>query len=146
MAAPTKTSKAASCEWRRLSESACKPLGGGWGLRELRFSPTKKAAAHAPWCRELGCCNVLIPLPVRLPSWHAACNQTPPPTLPSPNTTTHSHTTHTHTHRGLFVRYATYRMAQEMPGGEVLTGFTRILHRTTYDDPVAKEVRSTALL
>ena len=36
-------------------------------------------------------------------------------------------------------RYASYKLAQQMPGGEKLTGFTRILHRTT-DDPVVGEV------
>jgi len=37
-------------------------------------------------------------------------------------------------------RYASYKLVQQMPGGEKLTGFTRILHRTT-DDAVVGEVR-----
>jgi len=31
------------------------------------------------------------------------------------------------------IMYATYKLAQKMPGGEKLTGFTRILHRTVPD-------------
>ena len=30
-------------------------------------------------------------------------------------------------------RYGTYKLAQRMPGGEGLVGFTRILHRTKPD-------------
>jgi hypothetical protein len=30
-------------------------------------------------------------------------------------------------------RYATYKLVQAMPGGDKLTGFTRILHRTVPD-------------
>ena len=32
------------------------------------------------------------------------------------------------------IMYATYKLAQKEPGGEKLTGFTRILHRSTLDD------------
>lgn len=32
-----------------------------------------------------------------------------------------------------FCRYHTYQLATEMPGGEKLVGFTRILHRTQPD-------------
>lgn len=31
-------------------------------------------------------------------------------------------------------RYGTYKLVQKMPGGEKLTGFTRILHRSTPDE------------
>ncbi|KIY92051.1 hypothetical protein MNEG_15912 [Monoraphidium neglectum] len=37
------------------------------------------------------------------------------------------------------IMYASYKLVQKMPGGEKLTGFTRILHRTT-DDAVVGEV------
>ncbi len=37
------------------------------------------------------------------------------------------------------IMYATYRLVQKMPGGEKLTGFTRIMHRMT-DDPVISEI------
>ncbi|GBF92072.1 hypothetical protein Rsub_04419 [Raphidocelis subcapitata] len=37
------------------------------------------------------------------------------------------------------IMYASYKLAQAMPGGEKLTGFTRILHRTT-DDAVVGEI------
>jgi hypothetical protein len=39
------------------------------------------------------------------------------------------------------IMYASYKLVQGMPGGDKLTGFTRILHRTT-DDPVVGEVRA----
>ena len=32
-----------------------------------------------------------------------------------------------------WLRYGTYKLVQEMPGGEKLVGFTRILHRTQPD-------------
>lgn len=32
------------------------------------------------------------------------------------------------------IMYATYKVAQKMPGGELHVGFTRILHRTVEDD------------
>jgi hydroxyproline O-arabinosyltransferase len=32
------------------------------------------------------------------------------------------------------IMYATYKLAQQEPGGEVLAGFTRILHRTAPDE------------
>lgn len=32
------------------------------------------------------------------------------------------------------IMYATYKLAQQEPGGEVLAGFTRILHRTRPDE------------
>lgn len=35
--------------------------------------------------------------------------------------------------------YGTYKLVQAMPGGEFLTGFTRIMHRTK-DDEVMGEV------
>lgn len=38
-------------------------------------------------------------------------------------------------------RYGTYKLVQAMPGGEVLTGFTRILHRV-HEDECMDEVRS----
>ena len=31
-------------------------------------------------------------------------------------------------------RYGTYKLVQKMPGGEKLTGFTRILHRVKPDE------------
>ena len=31
-------------------------------------------------------------------------------------------------------RYGTYKLVQQMPGGDKLTGFTRILHRSTPDE------------
>ena len=37
-------------------------------------------------------------------------------------------------------RYSSYKLAKRMPGGDKLTGFTRILHRTK-DDAVVGEVR-----
>ena len=37
-------------------------------------------------------------------------------------------------------RYGTYKLVQAMPGGEVLTGFTRILHRV-HEDECMDEVR-----
>lgn len=42
-------------------------------------------------------------------------------------------------------RYASYKLAQAMPGGAKLTGFTRILHRTK-DDAVVGEVGDCAVL
>lgn len=41
-------------------------------------------------------------------------------------------------------RYGTYKLVQAMKGGEMLTGFTRILHRMT-DDNLMDEVRATAV-
>jgi hypothetical protein len=32
------------------------------------------------------------------------------------------------------IMYATYKMAHKAPGGEILAGFTRILHRTVEDE------------
>jgi len=32
------------------------------------------------------------------------------------------------------IRYGTYKLVQKMPGGEKLTGFTRILHRVKPDE------------
>ncbi len=32
------------------------------------------------------------------------------------------------------IRYGTYKIVQKMPGGDKLTGFTRILHRMTPDE------------
>lgn len=32
------------------------------------------------------------------------------------------------------IMYATYKLSQQMPGGDVLAGFTRILHRTVPDE------------
>lgn len=32
------------------------------------------------------------------------------------------------------IMYATYKLAQKAPGGEILAGFTRILHRTVEDE------------
>lgn len=40
----------------------------------------------------------------------------------------------------MLARYGTYKLVQKMPGGEMLTGFTRILHRMT-DDNLMDEVR-----
>ncbi|GFH17753.1 uncharacterized protein HaLaN_14448 [Haematococcus lacustris] len=38
-----------------------------------------------------------------------------------------------------WLRYGTYKLVQAMPGGEKLTGFTRVMHRTT-DDFLMDEV------
>jgi hypothetical protein len=38
------------------------------------------------------------------------------------------------------IMYGSYKLAQKMPGGEILAGFTRILHRTVDDELM--EVRS----
>ena len=39
-------------------------------------------------------------------------------------------------------RYGTYKLVQQMPGGEKMTGFTRILHRVSADECM-DEVRGT---
>ena len=123
--ATTRTTSHASCEWTHSNPLCVSRLFPRFlSPHQLKFMPcildrTCKNTESVPW--NISCLEYYV---LRAHTYVSTC---PRSNVLMPTSSHH--------------RYATFKLAQEQQGGDKLTGFTRILHRTV-PDYLMDEVRT----